>query len=272
MQQIQAVGVSMQWIETHLITLYYFKIPNIMFTKTKLSIVLIGLGLLGTYQQTFGQEVHGKANVWYLLLINHKLNDQWNLGSEIHMRYDDWMNSEAQFLFRPYIDFNTKSNPNVVYTFGYTYVKTYPYGDYPLPIGKPENNVWEQITLKHQVNQLKIQHRYRLEQRWQRDISYNDAQNQYELDGTSFSGRFRYRLTMTQLLSDTYFVNVFDELWIRGSNQSLQYDRNWLYVGLGANLSSNYSIQLAYLHQYAQNNPERYERHHGVQVTGSVKI
>ena len=142
----------------------------------------------------------------------------------------------------------------------------------PLPITKPENNIWEQITLKHQLNQLKIQHRYRLEQRWQREIILNESNNEYELDGTNYSGRFRYRLTLTQPLTETYFINVFDELWVKGNKKAIQYDRNWMYVGLGANLSSNYSIQLAYLHQYAQNNPTRYERHHGVQLTGSIKI
>ncbi|MBR09004.1 MAG: hypothetical protein CMP48_15155 [Rickettsiales bacterium] len=244
---------------------------NNKFTKTKLLIVLLGLGLLGTYH-TKAQEVHGNPNVWYLLLLNHHLNDQLNIGTEVHMRYDDWMNSEEQFLFRPYLDFNTKSNPNVVYTIGYTFINTYPYGDYPLPITKPENNIWEQITLKHQLNQLKIQHRYRLEQRWQREIILNESNNEYELDGTNYSGRFRYRLTLTQPLTETYFINVFDELWVKGNKKAIQYDRNWLYLGLGANLSSNYSIQLAYLHQYAQNNPTRYERHHGVQLTGSIKI
>ncbi len=220
------------------------------------------------------QEVHGNPNVWYLLLANHHLTDQWNIGTELHMRYDDWMSDKEQFLFRPYVDFNTRKSPNVVYTFGYTYIKTFPYGDYPVAIDKPENNIWEQVTFKHQYGKLQVQHRYRLEQRWQRDIVYNPVDDTYSLDGNTFGNRFRYRLTLTQPLSDKVFINAFDELWIKGDKalRAITYDRNWLYVALGYHLTPDISLQLAYLHQYAMNNPNLYERHHGLQVTGSITL
>lgn len=237
-----------------------------------LCLTLIALSSL-VIHSTNAQEIHGKPNVWFLLLVNHELSDQWNVGTELHMRYDDYLSDKQQFLFRPYIDF-MPGDKSVVYTFGYTFINTFPYGEYPLDISKPENNIWEQVTLKHEVNQLKIQHRYRLEQRWQGNITYNSTDDTYDIDGTSYSNRFRYRLTMTQPLGETFFVNIFDELWVKdGDNlKQVNFDRNWIYAGLGMNLSKDASVQLAYLHQYARNNDTRYERHHGLQVTGSVKF
>ncbi len=252
-------------------TLFFDLIQLTMFINTFK--FLLGVVLIGSFTTTLkAQEVHGKPNVWYLLLANHKLNDQVNLGTELHMRFDDWMADEQQFLFRPYIDFNTKKTPNVVYSFGYTYIKTFPYGDYPLNIAKPENNIWEQVTFKHQYNQLKVQHRYRLEQRWQKDIVYDAVNDDYELDGATYANRFRYRLTLTQPITESVFVNIFDELWFNGdkSLRNITFDRNWLYIGLGYSFTEDVSLQLAYLHQYAMNSPIRYERHHGLQVTGAV--
>ncbi|MEQ8474406.1 MAG: DUF2490 domain-containing protein [Marinoscillum sp.] len=239
--------------------------------NSKLAVlVLLGLGVSCT--SAYAQEVHGEPNVWFLLLLNHELNDHWNVGTELHMRYDDYLNESQQLLFRPYIDYMAKSK-DVVYTFGYTYIKTFPYGDYPLAIEKPEHNIWEQVTLKHEVNKLSISHRFRLEQRWQAVINYDDTDDSYFLDGTSFGSRFRYRLTLTHPINEKFFVNIFDELWIKSDSPNMVlYDRNWIYTALGYNLSNSANVQLAYLHQYAYNNPTRYERHHGLQITGSVKF
>lgn len=239
------------------------------FTKV---ICLSLLGFVAFQTSVNAQEVHGEPNVWFLLLLNHELNEHWNVGTELHMRYDDYLGSEQQFLFRPYLDYTGK-NSSAVYTIGYTYIKTFPYGDYPLPIDKPEHNVWEQVTLKQDVNKLKIAHRFRLEHRWQANINYNATEDEYFLDGTTFGNRFRYRLTLTHPLNEKFFVNIFDELWVKADDpKDVLYDRNWLYTGLGFHLSSDANIQLAYLHQYAYNNPTRYERHHGLQITGSVKF
>ncbi len=215
------------------------------------------------------QEVHGNPNAWYLLLTNYKINDKWNIGNELHMRYDDWHKDEQTFIIRPFVDYTIV--PTIVVTVGYSYVLSYPYGDYSIAINRPEHNVWEQVTLKQNVGTFKILHRYRWEHRFSGSIAA-DGIGGNEIDGFDYSNRFRYRLTVRGPLNDDFFVQVFDELWVRSDDRlaNTNFDRNWIYTGIGYNLSQHFSLQLAFLHQYAQNNPDLFERHSGFQITGEL--
>ncbi len=236
----------------------------------KLTIALLFIFLLIVPLKA--QEVHGEPDVWFLLLNHYKINDDWSLGNEFHMRYSDFLNEEEQLLIRPFLNFH--ANPNVVITAGYTFINTYPYGKYPLPISKPENNIWEQVTLIQDIGRTNVQHRYRWEHRWQGDLVQGTVGGPYEVNGFSYSNRFRYRLTVRRPINDRFFVNIFDELWI-GMDQKLRnvgYDRNWLYLGLGINITDKLSIQTAYLHQYAKNSPDRFEKHPTLQITVDARL
>jgi hypothetical protein len=217
------------------------------------------------------QEIHGNPNVWYLLLTHYKINDKWSVGNELHMRFDDWHKDKQQFLERPFVDYSITDG--VIATVGYTYILTYPYGEYPLLDNKPEHNIWEQITLKQSVGKFSISHRYRWEHRYQGNLVPN-GNGGTTVDGYDYSNRFRYRLTIKRPINDQYFINVFDELWIKSDDRLInsQYDRNWLYAGLGRKVSDHFSFQLAFLHQYAKNTNTRYERHSGLQLTGEFNF
>ncbi len=218
------------------------------------------------------QEIHGEPDVWFLLLNHYKINDNWSLGNEFHMRYSDYLNEEEQLLIRPFINYH--ANPNVVLTAGYTFINTWPYGEYPLPANKPENNVWEQVTLIQDIGLTNIQHRYRWEHRWQGDLIQNTTGGPFEVDGFSYSNRFRYRITIRRPINEKWFINIFDELWFSMDRrlQNLDYDRNWIYLALGYQVTDKLSVQAAYLHQYIKNNPARYERHPGLQITVDARL
>ncbi|XOV95010.1 MAG: DUF2490 domain-containing protein [Bacteroidota bacterium] len=222
--------------------------------------------------QVNAQEVHGEPDVWFLLLNHYKLNDNWSLGNEFHMRFDDYLNDKEQLLIRPFLNYH--ANPNVVFTVGYTFINTYPYGQYPLPASKPENNIWEQVTLIQNVGKINIQHRYRWEHRWQGDLVQNAPGDPFIVDGFSYSNRFRYRITVRRPISERLFINVFDELWIRMDEhlRNVDFDRNWLYLALGLKLNDKVSLQAAYLHHYAKNNPTRFEKHPTLQFTVDARL
>ncbi len=218
------------------------------------------------------QEIHGNTDIWFLLLNHYKINDRWSLGNEFHMRYSDFLNEEEQLLIRPFINYH--ANPNVVISFGYTFINTYPYGDYPVPSNKPENNIWEQVTLIQDIGRASIQHRYRWENRWQGNLVQDIPGGPSMVDGFSYSNRFRYRITIRRPINDRFFINVFDELWFAMDKKlrNVNYDRNWIYLGLGININEKLSIQAAYLHQYVKNNPTRYERHPTLQITLDARL
>jgi long-subunit fatty acid transport protein len=154
-----------------------------------------------------------------------------------------------------------------VFSGGYTFITTYPYGSYPLPENLHEHNVWEQIELKQKFGKTKILHRYRLEQRWIGNLVLNSESTDFEADGYVFRHRFRYRFTALVDLSDKWFLHFFDELFIRSGEEFklIGFDRNWLYGGVGYKVNDRMNIQLAYLHQYIRRTANLFEQHHTIQ-------
>ncbi len=231
---------------------------------------LVGIvSFIFLFSNSQAQEIHGEPNVWFLALTQYQAKEKLNLGLELHARFDDYLNDEQQYLIRPFIEYF--SNESVRLAFGYTYISTHPYGDYPLPRTKPEHNIWEQVTLLHDINETKVMHRFRLEHRWQGNLAANGTDGSFDVDGYDFNNRFRYRLTLNRNLNDHLFMTIFDELWVRDGD-GLFYDRNWFYAGVGYRFNANIAIQPAYLYQYAQNNPTRFERHHSLQLTAFLNF
>ncbi len=210
--------------------------------------------------------VHGNPNAWFLLLNHYRFAPKWRIGNEFHIRRDDWLKDQQQLLIRPYLEY--KLSDKVDLTAGYTYILTGTYGDFANPINQPEHNIWEQLVIKNKIGKNSISHRYRLENRFRGNIATSQIGEDF-IDGYSFSNRFRYRLTYKRPLSDLLFVHVFDEVWINMSNkfQIRSFDRNWLYAGLGAKFLDGGNVQLAYVHQWGENNPSRFEQHHTLQLT-----
>ncbi|WP_406658499.1 DUF2490 domain-containing protein [Marinoscillum sp.] len=206
------------------------------------------------------------TDAWFLLLNDYKVNERWTIGNELHWRNVNFLKDKEQLLIRPYVDYHV--NENVVFTAGYTYIRSYPYRELAVPLTRPEHNIWEQVTLNHSANKFTFSHRYRLEHRFQGLFSLGDA-DVFEVDGYQFSNRFRYRFTVRHPIGEKYFIHVFDELWIRTDDnfQNANFDRNWLYLGLGRNLTAHSNIQLAYLHQMIRLNALLNERHPTLQLT-----
>ena len=231
-------------------------------------LVLLGALLFGwSAPLVFAQRVYGEPDIWFLFQGKYVLSPQWEIGGEVHLRFDDYLHDPQQLLLRPSISF--QSGKKVKYSVGYTFIETYPYGAVPLLRNLPENNIWEQVSLKDHMGKWTIDHRYRLEQRWQGKIRPNVEAQGYQIDGYRFSHRFRYRLSLTHPIGQKYFVRFRDELWIR-ANESLNrvgFDRNWLYIGGGFKVNKAITIQLAWLHQYIRHSFELYEEHPTFQLS-----
>lgn len=210
------------------------------------------------------QETHGDAEFWFFLLNNYQINEKWSVGNELHVRQTNFLSDPKQFLLRPFV--NYKPGESVVYSLGYSFIQTHPYGKYPLPDVKPEHNFWEQITLIQGVGKTKIAHRYRMEHRYQGNL-VAQAGGDYEVEGFKFSNRFRYRLTLKKPIGEQYFMHLFDELWITLDDKFRQasYNQNWIYLGVGRKIAHG-NVQLAYLHQHASSGGV-VERHPTLQFT-----
>ena len=233
-------------------------------------LLLFFLATTRTYAQT---EVYGDNDVWFLLLNKVTFSEKWSFLNELHLRRHEWLDQKEQFLIRPTI--NYAFNSAVTASVGYTYIRTYAYGEYPLPISVPENNVWEQITLSHNITeQVTIAHRYRLEHRFIGAIEQNDIAPP-EIDGTQFAQRFRYRLTANFPIIKTekgtrLYGHIFDEIWfnLRDELHVANYDRNWMYLGVGYQFSPGARIEVAFMDQWISHPANnRYEHNPTLQFT-----
>jgi hypothetical protein len=215
--------------------------------KTKILLV-IAFFLTGTVV-VFSQNkiVDKNNNIWLSNINDYKINAKLSLSSELHIRRTEWLESWQQFLFRPAINYSVK--PDVILTAGYTYITSNPYGKQALAVTTPENNFWEQVTLNHGVGKLKISHRYRLEHRFIGKTIFNGEG--YEIKGTNYAQRFRYRATFALPLNEKFSAEAFNEVWIvlADNFMPLALNQNWLYAGLKYKVNENTSVGLGYMNQ-----------------------
>jgi hypothetical protein len=106
---------------------------------------------------------------------------------------------------------------------------------------------------------VNYEHRYRVEQRW--------------VDG-DYRNRLRYRFMVTVPLGktsmepDTWFVGVYDEIFL--NTKRTLFDRNRFYAAVGYKLSKRLSFQAGGLHQETQAGGKFYAQAAVFLTTGSA--
>lgn len=179
---------------------------------------------------------------WHMYFGTNQIAEKWSIHSEAQLRYYEQAKNFNQLLLRTGLNYHI--NPNVIATAGYAYIKTDPTFfeaalidlDGQASDNISENRIFEQFILKNKVWELLFEHRYRLEQRFITDSDLNTKSTQH---------RARYRLQMTVPLTDIFFLNFYDEIFINLQNEA--FDQNRLYAAVGINVTNNLSVQAGYL-------------------------
>jgi hypothetical protein len=106
-----------------------------------------------------------------------------------------------------------------------------------------EKRLWEQLTLTQYSHRLKLEHRYRVEQRW---LAFRDG-------NTEFRQRFRYRLNGFLPLNHkviepgTVFLSAYDEIFLNPKGPV--FERNRVYGGVGYQFDKHFIVQAGYVNQ-----------------------
>ncbi|QEC78537.1 DUF2490 domain-containing protein [Mucilaginibacter ginsenosidivorax] len=192
---------------------------------------------LFTSSSTFGQ--NSKVGIWNMaaIILPGDSIHRWGACAELQNRTNNGFKQLQYFEVKGgityYID---KSFTALVGTGRYD---TY---DFLAPPKSPtikENRLYEQITSNQFLYRLKIEHRYRAEQRWINGLYRN---------------RFRYRLNLfvplnnTKIEAKTLFVSAADELFL--NNKVPNFERNRVFAGLGYQLDRSWIVQSGWLNQY----------------------
>ncbi|PVY38324.1 uncharacterized protein DUF2490 [Pontibacter virosus] len=205
------------------------------------------------------------ANGWYMYFGDHRFTDKWGIHTEAQLRRNHIIKDPQQLLLRTGINYDL--TPAAMFTLGYGYIETHPYGDYPAADKFPEQRIYQQLQVKGSLGRLGLNHRYRLEQRWVKQPGAEDY---------TFLNRARYMVkALLPLAGNTLevkepFLAVYDEVFV-GFGKHVKhniFDQNRAYIALGYKLSNTTSFELGYLNQFIQKaNGVVFESNHTLQVS-----
>ena len=188
---------------------------------------------------------------WYNYFGDHPVSERWGIHLEGQWRRHDVITKWQQLLLRPAVNFSP--NKNLMLTAGYAFVDTYPHGDFPARYRFPEHRIFEQAILRHELGRVRVQHRYRLEQRY---LGQKIQPTDNHIDSWRYENRFRYMVRMNIPLKDEnkLYLGVYDEIMVKFGNNSgpNNFDQNRAYAALGYSLSQHFKLEIGYLLQILQ--------------------
>ena len=188
---------------------------------------------------SFSQD--GNIGGWYMYFGQLKFKQKFNLHNEVQYRNYNIIGDLEQLLLRTGIGFNlTENNNNILLGYGYILSENYSITGEKVQV--QENRIFQQFITKQHFNRVKIQHRYRFEERFIED---------------EFKFRFRYFLAINvslnnkEFIDNTLYLSAYNEIFINGSGDN--FDRDRLYGALGYKFNSKVKVELGYMNQFFQN-------------------
>ncbi len=180
--------------------------------------------------QEIGDDTLGS---WYMYFGTNKVSEKLSIHSEAQFRYFENAKNFNQLLLRTGLNYHI--NSNAIATLGYGFIETdSSFEEIANEINAMEHRIFQQFILKNKVGEFKFEHRYRIEQRFINFGDSNDTQH-----------RARYRLQVTLPLTDIFFLNFYDEIFL--NLQGSVYGQNRLYGALGVNVTEDLSVQAGFL-------------------------
>ncbi len=196
----------------------------------KVIALLFLINLSVTLAQDTGRDTWG---AWYMYFGMNQVSDKLSVHSEAQFRYYETQGNFNQMLLRTGLNYHISED--AIATLGYAYILTdNSFEEFPGDIDSRENRIFQQFILKNTVGEFLFEHRYRIEQRFFDFGDFTDTQH-----------RARYRLQVTLPLTDIFYLNAYDEVFLNLQDEI--FNQNRLYVALGVNITANSSLQLGYL-------------------------
>lgn len=190
---------------------------------------------------------------------DHPVKGRWELHLEEQWRRHDGIFRWQQNLFRPGVNYQVTERVSL--TAGYAHIRTYPYGDYPVPNAFNEHRPWQQMIVTQRFGRIRWQHRFRQEQRWIQSAATPDVWR--------YSNRFRYFGKGVVPMKGRWFGAFYDEVFINlPPNLNVRKaDQNRAYAAIGRRVGRHNSFELGYLYQViAQGNGRVFEHNHTLQL------
>ena len=177
---------------------------------------------------------------WLLYIGNKKINSKWNIHNEIQFRNYNALGDLEQLLLRTGLGYTFNENKNNI-LLGYGYILSENYiGNTNEKLSINEHRIFQQFISKQSLGLIKLNHRYRFEQRF--------VESDFKL-------RFRYFLgisiPLTKKENNSFYLSIYNEIFL--NTKSAVFDRNRLYGGIGYKINKNIKFELGYMNQFFEN-------------------
>lgn len=214
--------------------------------------ILLGTLLPAATNHAGDMLTDSNGHLWLNYVGDHPLGGSaWGLHLEVQNRRADMGEEWQQLLIRPGI--NYQISPSLSVSVGWAYVKTWPYGEYPVSAAFPEHRAWEQVQHSFKALGLEWTQRLRLEQRWLGEMTYDLLDADYDLAGWRYENRIRYLLRTSVPLTSSgkTYLALWDEVFFNfGKNvKGNDFDQNRAFIGLGQKLSGTTRLEVGYMEQ-----------------------
>jgi hypothetical protein len=175
---------------------------------------------------------------WNILNVKYNLTQDWSCFGEGQLRslkfYDDFHYYEVKG------GVSYKFNKNLTFTLGAGSYQTYKEGgNFVLPKNNNEIRIWPQLILVQPLNNFKIEHRYRIENRF---------------TSNGYKNRFRYRLGVSYAFGKKtesvhpYILGFQNEIFF--TDKEPYFERNRLSINLSHRFTKHTSVLVGYVHQF----------------------
>ena len=203
-----------------------------MMMRSLTIVILVLLGALTAHAQ------NNTLGSWNLVNVKLNYTENWSVFAEAQLRSLKFYDHFHYYEYKGGI--NYKAFKNVTLTFGAGSYQTYAEGgDFVLPKNNDEFRLWPQITLFQSIGKIKIEQRYRAEQRF---------------TSSGYRNRFRYRLGASYSFGKErsghkpYQISASNEIFF--TDNEPYFERNRVLLVFNWKVSTVSAIQLGYLKQF----------------------
>jgi hypothetical protein len=226
--------------------------------KNKVCLIFIILALLNC--PFVGNCQDNDPGFWQVLNVEYSLNKKLSLWAESQIRSEKLVDN---FYYEDLkVGFNFKATSTYGLAFGLGEFMTYSTGgNFKSPLVNREFRMWEQFNLINKIDRIRIDHRYRVEQRWTTG---------------GYKNRLRYRLNpviplnTSSVKKGTLYGSIYAELFLTNAGEYVE--RNRFFAGLGYRFTKAFTVQSGWMRQfdYARNNTSN--KSDFIQITLSLRL